>query len=86
MESEITLQILLIKPTPGVMFGLQKGSGSRYETVQKQISTSSDLTFECAIKVKGSHFIELCQEFQFTNFDTWTNSISTSLKNQLSKI
>lgn len=31
-----------------------------------------------------SHFTELCQEFQFTNFDTWTNSISTSLKKRLS--
>ncbi|WP_089684713.1 DUF5990 family protein [Catalinimonas alkaloidigena] len=53
MESEITLQIVLIQPTPEVMFGLQKGSGSKYETIQKQISASSDLTFEFAVKVKG---------------------------------
>jgi hypothetical protein len=26
MQSEVTLQIILVKPTPGVMFGLQKGS------------------------------------------------------------
>ena len=51
MESEITLQIILIKPTSGVVFGLQKGSGNNYETVQKQIPTSNDLTF--TIKVKG---------------------------------
>lgn len=53
MESEITLQIILTKPTPGVVFGLQKGSGSNYETVQKQISTSNDLTFTFTVKVKG---------------------------------
>ena len=53
MESEITLQIILIKPTPEVVFGLQKGSGSNYETVQKQIPVSNDLTFTFTIKVKG---------------------------------
>jgi hypothetical protein len=53
VESEITLQIILIKPTPEVVFGLQKGSGSNYETIQKQIPTSNDLTFTFLIKVKG---------------------------------
>lgn len=53
MESEIKLQIILIKPTPEVVFGLQKGSGNNYETVQKQISTSNDLSFTFTIKVKG---------------------------------
>lgn len=53
MESEITLQIILVKPTPDVMFGLQKGSGSNYETVQKQIPVSNDLSFKFTITVKG---------------------------------
>src|SRR5215510_7512439 len=53
MEREITLQIILTKPTPNVIFGLQKGSGSNYETVQKQICTSTDLSFEFTVKVKG---------------------------------
>jgi hypothetical protein len=53
VESEITLQIILIKPTPEVVFGLQKGSGSNYETVQKQIPTSNNLAFTFTIKVKG---------------------------------
>jgi hypothetical protein len=53
VESEITLQIILIKPTPEVIFGLQKGSGSNYETVQKQIPATNDLTFTFTIKVKG---------------------------------
>ena len=53
MESEITLRISLIKPTPGVVFGLQIGSGNNYETVQKQTPTSNDLSSEFTINVKG---------------------------------
>jgi hypothetical protein len=53
MESEVKLQIILLKPTPGVIFGLQKGSGSNYETVQKQNSNNNDLLFSFSIKVKG---------------------------------
>lgn len=53
MESEITLKIILIKPTPDVVFGLQKGSGTNYATVQKQISTTNDLDFTFTIIVRG---------------------------------
>jgi hypothetical protein len=55
MESEITLQIILIKPTSEVVFGLQKGSGNNYETVQKQMATANDLSFTFTIKVKGDN-------------------------------
>jgi hypothetical protein len=54
MESEVTFQIVLLKPTPGVDFGLQKGSGSNYETVQKQRSDSKDLSFNFTINIKGN--------------------------------
>lgn len=54
---------MLIKPTPNVMFGLQKGSGSNYETVQKQISTSGNLTFTFTIKVKGDKSKEKLPRF-----------------------
>ena len=53
MDPEITLRITLIKPTPGVVFGLQKGSGNNYDTVQKQIPELNDLTFEFSVTVKG---------------------------------
>jgi hypothetical protein len=53
MESEVRLQIILIKPTPDVIFGLQKGSGNNYETVQKQSSNNNDLIFSFSVKVKG---------------------------------
>jgi len=63
VESEITLQIILIKPTPGVVFGLQKGSGSNYETIQKQIPISNDLSFTFTIKVKGDRSKEKLPKF-----------------------
>lgn len=53
MEAEINLQIILIKPTPEVVFGLQKGSGNIYETLQKQKSVSADLVFTFPIKING---------------------------------
>ena len=53
MESEITLQIILTRPTPDVLYALQKGAGNNYETVQKQMAASDDLSFKFTIKVKG---------------------------------
>ena len=63
MELEITLQIILIKPTPAVIFGLQKGSGSNYETVQKQISISNDLSFKFTVKIKADRAKEELPKF-----------------------
>jgi len=63
VESEITLQIILIKPTPAVVFGLQNGSGNNYETVQKQIATSNDLIFAFTIKVKGDRSTDKFPKF-----------------------
>lgn len=53
IDAEITLEIILNNPTPKVVFGLQKGFGNNYETIQKQISTSNDLSFTFSVKVKG---------------------------------
>lgn len=53
METEINLQIILTQPPPNVLFGLQKGSGNIYETLQKQKSASQDLLFAFPIKIKG---------------------------------
>src|SRR5580700_11618754 len=46
MARELTLRIIIEQPPQGVDFGLQKGSGSVYETVQKQRSQGKDLVFE----------------------------------------
>jgi hypothetical protein len=90
MESEITLQIILIRPTPEVVFGLQKGSGNNYETVQKQIATSNDLSFTFTIKVKGDsakdilpklsgHFVQgpADNKFVYIDIGTYAGQIGT---------
>lgn len=53
MEQSINLQIILLKPTPGVVFGLQKGAGNNYETEQKQRTDSKDLSFTFPVTIKG---------------------------------
>ena len=51
---EISLRIVLKQPTPGVDFALQKGGGSKYETVQKQRSSpKADLKFEFSVTVRS---------------------------------
>jgi len=63
VEIEIRLTIILVKPSAGVAFGLQKGAGSNYEVVQKQISTSDDLAFTFTIKVKGESAKDIAPSF-----------------------
>lgn len=55
MEHELTLSIVLEKPTPGADFGLQKGRGSDYETVQTQRSQGKDLHFEFTVRAKSDN-------------------------------
>ena len=52
MEQELTLRIVLEGPTAGVDFGLQKGRGSDYETVQTQRSKGEDLQFEFGVRAR----------------------------------
>jgi Family of unknown function (DUF5990) len=52
MENQLTLRIVLEKPPRDVDFGLQKGRGSGYETIQKQRFEGRDLTFEFTVRVK----------------------------------
>ncbi len=61
MNQELTLKIILEKPPGGVDFGLQKGSGSKYETIQIQRFSDKDLTFEFPITVKLNK--EGCPDF-----------------------
>jgi hypothetical protein len=46
MPSELKLRIIVEQPPSGVDYALQKGTGSIYETVQRQRSDGNDLTFE----------------------------------------
>jgi hypothetical protein len=52
MTRDLFLRIVLQDPTPGVVYGLQKGNGSNYETIQKQTSHSADLLFELTVHAK----------------------------------
>jgi hypothetical protein len=49
---ELTLKIILQKPTPAVEYGIQKGKGTNYETVQKQLSDGTDLCFQIPVLLK----------------------------------
>lgn len=50
--TEFSFQIRLEKPPAGIDFGLQKGHGNSYETIQKQRSANSDLCFDFTAKLK----------------------------------
>lgn len=52
MNREITIHIILEQPPAGIDFGLQKGSGSKYEIIQLQRSSTGDLHFTCTIGTK----------------------------------
>lgn len=52
MNQELILQIVLESPPGGVDFGLQKGSGNNYESVQIQRFTGKGLVFEFPVTVK----------------------------------
>jgi hypothetical protein len=52
MARELTLRIVIEQPPAGVDFGLQKGRGNAYETVQTQRSQGKDLVFEFQSSIK----------------------------------
>ncbi|HEV7683957.1 MAG TPA: DUF5990 family protein [Pyrinomonadaceae bacterium] len=51
MDRELTLRIIVEQPPAGVYFGLQKGGGNNYETVQTVTSKTADLQFEFSVRV-----------------------------------
>ncbi|WP_019990367.1 DUF5990 family protein [Rudanella lutea] len=58
-EQTITIRISIQKPVSGLMYGLQKGSGTKYETVQKQLAGTDDLCFEVELTLKENRTGEL---------------------------
>ena len=51
-EQTLPFRIIVEKPVAGTVYGLQKGSGNSYETLQRQVSDSGDLLFDIAIALK----------------------------------
>ena len=52
MEQEVKLLIVLESPPAGIDFGLQRGGGNDYETIQTQRSSTGDLSFEFSVRVR----------------------------------
>ncbi|WP_041257293.1 DUF5990 family protein [Fibrella aestuarina] len=51
-EAVFAFRINVEKPVAGAVYGLQKGSGNDYETVQQQTASSEALTFTIALSAK----------------------------------
>jgi hypothetical protein len=60
----LTLHIVLQTPPAGVDFGLQKGSGNNYETVQIQHSKGQDLHFNLTVESKGDNQKDQLPDFK----------------------
>ncbi|MGI8918325.1 MAG: DUF5990 family protein [Pyrinomonadaceae bacterium] len=54
MEHDLPIRIVLEKPTAGVDFGLQRGRGNNYETIQIQRSKGQDLNFDFTVRAKAT--------------------------------
>ena len=54
MTNEIRLQIIVHNPVSGLRYGLQKGKGASYETVQAQTGKGEDLTFNFWVQLQGA--------------------------------
>lgn len=50
----MTFRVVLQQPPPGVDFGVQKGRGAGYETIQTHRSTGKDLQFEFTLPVRAA--------------------------------
>ena len=53
MPMNLPLRIIVQKPPAGLDYGLQKGSGSHYQTVQIQRADGGDLQFSLEVELKN---------------------------------
>ena len=94
MNQEVTLKIILENPPGDVDFGLQKGSGNKYETIQIQRSNNRNLEFEFPITVKLNkdglpHFLGVFvqgptnQRFIYIDIGTYAGQKDTSWSRRL---
>jgi len=95
MGRELTLRIVIEQPPPGVDFALQKGSGTIFETVQRQHSEGQDLVFEFQPSLKegvsdsmaalGGPFVQgpPRQRFVYIDIGTYAGQIDSSWSRRL---
>src|SRR6476469_9808760 len=55
MLKEINLRIVLQNSADETVYGLQKGKGPNYETVQAQLGNGQDLTFDFTVHIKEAN-------------------------------
>lgn len=60
----LVFHITLKTPPAGILYALQKGSGSNYNVEQAQHSTGADLNFEVPIEIKGSQSTSEVPDFK----------------------
>jgi len=51
MESEVQIRLVLVDPPSGVDFGVQRGSGTEYESISVQQHNGGDVTFDFSLTV-----------------------------------
>jgi hypothetical protein len=51
-EQTFAFRIIIEKPMPGVLYGLQQGNGNSYETLQPQMAGSGNLWFDFSLPVR----------------------------------
>ena len=87
MDQEISFRIIVESPPEGVAFGLQKGSGNKYETVQSQQYIAEDLAFAFTTRLKRENeappdflgpFVQGPQQGRFVYIDIGTYAGQTS--------
>ena len=54
MKPGLPVRIILEAPPAGVDYGIQKGNGNKYETIEKKRSDGRDLQFNFSIMIKNS--------------------------------
>lgn len=54
MDSEVLLRFVLVAPPAGVAYGIQHGSGNRYESHGVQIGTGADIEFDFSMNVRDN--------------------------------
>jgi hypothetical protein len=54
MTAEVAIRIILVDPPAGVDFGVQRGRGAKYETLQVQRRTRGDIVFDLSLTVNDS--------------------------------
>ena len=54
MKSELPLRLILIDPPANIDYGIQRGRGSKYETMFVQQRKKGDVTFDFSITVSDS--------------------------------